>query len=84
MKNFLPKQYKQDRELNIKHNYLSEQFFDYKQIFKKIEKVVRNNDFTLGKNVNDFEDRIKKLLKANFLFYFCNIHTSYNNFIVNK
>ena len=67
MKNFLPKQYKQDRELNIKHNYLSEQFFDYKQIFKKIEKVVRNNDFTLGKNVNDFEDRIKKLLKANYV-----------------
>ena len=67
MKNFLPKQYKQDRELNIKHNYLSEQFFDYKQIFKKIEKVVRNNDFTLGKKVNDFEDKIKKLLKANYV-----------------
>lgn len=67
MKNFLPKQYKQDKKLNINHNYLSEQFSDYKKIFKKIEKVVRNNDFTLGKNVNDFENRIKKLLKANYV-----------------
>ncbi|WP_440675423.1 DegT/DnrJ/EryC1/StrS family aminotransferase [Candidatus Pelagibacter sp. HIMB1593] len=67
MKNFLPKQYKQDKKLNINHNYLSEQFSDHKKIFKKIEKVVRNNDFTLGKNVNDFEKRIKKLLKANYV-----------------
>jgi aminotransferase EvaB len=67
MKNFLPQQYKQDRKLDIKHNYLSDQFSDYKKIFKKIEKVIKNNDFTLGKKVNDFENRIKKLLKANYV-----------------
>jgi aminotransferase EvaB len=67
MKNFLPQQYKKDRELDIKHNYLSDQFSDYKKIFKKIEKVIKSNDFTLGKNVNDFENRIKKLLKANYV-----------------
>ena len=61
--NFLPKQYEEDKKLDILHNYLSPQFSDYKKILKKIEKVIQNNDFTLGKEVNFFEDNIKKLTK---------------------
>jgi aminotransferase EvaB len=67
MKNFLPQQYKKDKKLKIKHNYLSEQFKDYKKIFKKIEKVIRYNDFTLGISVNKFENEIKKKLKAKYV-----------------
>lgn len=67
MKNFLPKQYSTDKNYNIKHNYLSEQFNDYKIIFKKIEKVIKNNDFTLGKEVDVFEENIKKLLREKYV-----------------
>jgi len=61
--NFLPKQYKKDN-LKINHNYLSPQFSDYKKILKKIARIVRKNDFTLGKEVNIFENNIKKLIGA--------------------
>lgn len=53
--NFLPKQYKDDKILKINHNFLNEQFADYKDIFKKIENVVRDGDFTLGRYVDKFE-----------------------------
>ena len=64
MKNFLPKQYENDKNYHIKHNYLSEQFFDYKNILKKIEKVIRDNDFTLGREVDKFENNIKLMQKT--------------------
>ena len=67
MKNFLPKQYKIDQAYKIKHNYLTEQFKDYKIILKKIEKVIKNNDFTLGTEVDLFENNIKKLLKQKYV-----------------
>ena len=61
--NFLPAQYKKNN-LKINHNYLSSQFSDYKKILNKIAKVVKRNDFTLGSEVNHFENNIKKLIKA--------------------
>lgn len=64
--NFLPKQYKDDN-LKINHNYLSLQFSDYKKILNKISKVVLANDFTLGKEVDLFEDNIKKLIGAKYV-----------------
>ena len=67
MKNFLPKQYKIDRSYKIKHNYLSEQFKDYKAILKKFEKIIKNNDFTLGREVDIFENNIKKLLRQKYV-----------------
>jgi len=66
-KNFLVEQYKNDKRINISHNYLSEQFSDYKKIFKKIEKVIKFNDFTLGSEVDKFEKNIGKLLKAKYV-----------------
>lgn len=65
--NFLPNQYLDDKKLSILHNYLTPQFFDYKKILKKIEKVIINNDFTLGKEVDYFEDNIKKLIKQKYV-----------------
>ena len=65
--NFLPQQYIDDKKLDILHNYLTPQFSDYKKILKKIEKVIKNNDFTLGKEVDFFEDNIKKLIKQKYV-----------------
>ena len=44
---FLPEQYRKDKKLKIKHNYLSEQFSDHEIILKKISNVVKNNDLHL-------------------------------------
>ena len=60
--NFLPNQYDKDQLLSIKHNYLTEQFSDYKEIFSKIETVILNNDFTLGREVDEFEKNICELV----------------------
>ncbi len=65
--NYLLKNYKIDRSLKIKHNYLSKQFFDYKKILKKFEKVIERNEFTLGREVDQFENKIAKLLKAKYV-----------------
>jgi len=64
MKNFLTQQYTQDKKFKIKHNYLSNQFKDYPKIFKKIEKVINFNDFTLGFEVDKFEKNFSKLINA--------------------
>jgi dTDP-4-amino-4,6-dideoxygalactose transaminase len=60
--NFLPTQYDRDHLLSIKHNYLTEQFSDYKEILSKIETVILNNDFTLGREVDNFERSICDLI----------------------
>ena len=67
MKNFYPKKYLADKNLSIKHNYLYEQFKSNKKIIKEISKVVLDNDFTLGKKVDEFETKISKLLKSKYV-----------------
>ena len=64
--NFLPDQYKKNNS-KINHNYLTNQFSDYKRILNKISKVVQKNDFTLGSEVNKFEKNISKLIKARYV-----------------
>lgn len=64
IKNFLPDQYDETDAKNINHNYLSEQFADYEDILAKIGEVVKKGDFTLGRAVNDFEERYAKLVGA--------------------
>jgi aminotransferase EvaB len=66
-KNYLTTNYQKDRILKIKHNYLTEQFFDYKKILKSFEKVIKSNEFTLGKEVDEFEEKISKLLKTKYV-----------------
>ena len=58
--NFLPKQYQENKVHKINHSYLVEQFFDYKKIFSKIEKIVKQGDYTLGNEVNRFEKNLSK------------------------
>jgi dTDP-3-amino-2,3,6-trideoxy-4-keto-D-glucose/dTDP-3-amino-3,4,6-trideoxy-alpha-D-glucose/dTDP-2,6-dideoxy-D-kanosamine transaminase len=66
MKNFVLKQYAKDKKFKIKHNYLSEQFKNSKQIINKILDVVNYNDFTLGRYVDILEDKFAKLLKVRY------------------
>ncbi len=61
MKNFLPEQYKKNNLLKINHNYLREQFSDYQVIFKELEKVIIDGDFTLGEEVDKLEDEFSEL-----------------------
>ena len=60
--NFLPNQYSSEKFFSINHNYLSDQFSDYDVIFNKIKKVIKNNDFTLGNDVDELEYEFSKLI----------------------
>ena len=67
MKNYVPIDYIKTKKLKINHNYLHQQFSDYKKILKEIEKIAKNCDFTLGKKVDQFEYEIKKLINAKYV-----------------
>ena len=60
-RNFLPRQYRATGRLPINHNYLQRQFADCDAILRKIRKVVMSGDFTLGKEVDRFEDEFAKI-----------------------
>ena len=64
--NFLIKQYISDKKMSIRHNYLSEQFNNSKEIFKSINKIVKFNDFTLGRCVDLFEKEFCKYQKVKY------------------
>ena len=64
--NFLIKQYISDKKMSIRHNYLSEQFNNSKEIFKSINKTVKFNDFTLGRYVDLFEKEFCKYQKVKY------------------
>ena len=64
--NFLIKQYKSDKKMMIKHNYLSEQFQNSKKIFDLINDTVKFNDFTLGRYVDLFEKQFCKYQKVKY------------------
>ena len=65
-KNYLPKQYKKDSNLSINHTYLIEQFSDYRKIFNRISKVIKKGDYTLGNEVDRFEQKISKRMGSKF------------------
>ena len=65
-RNYLPEQYSRTAGLPINHNYLKQQFADYDDILKKIERLVQNGDYTLGKSVDEFEANIVKLTGSRF------------------
>ena len=64
--NYLPRQYQETSIPNINHNYLKEQFADYPTIFKEIERLILNCDYTLGKAVDEFENNICRLTGAKY------------------
>ena len=62
--NFLPSQYLKDRIIPINHCYLREQFSDYNEILDDIADLVKNEDFTLGQKVDEFEEYISQMLQV--------------------
>ena len=64
--NYLPGQYTETGCYSINHNYLVEQFSDYRELFNEIEKLVKHCDYTLGKSVDEFEDNIRELTGSHF------------------
>ena len=66
METYLAKQYKETKKSKINHSYLIEQFSDYLKIFKKIEKVVKKGDYTLGAEVNICEKNFAKRAGGKF------------------
>ncbi len=65
-KDYLVKQYEEAGKHKVNHNYLKEQFSDYKEIFKEIEKLIKNCDYTLGESVLEFEENIEGLTGAKY------------------
>ena len=65
-KNFLINQYKSDSLYKIKHNYLSEQFKNSSKIFSDIKRLVKDGDYTLGKNVEKIERNITRITGAKY------------------
>ena len=64
--NYLPNQYDYEKKFNVNHNYLTEQFSDHELILEKIKKVVLNNDFTLGKEVDYLEEDFANLIGVKY------------------
>ena len=64
--NFLPNQYKKSNSLKINHSYLVDQFSDYKKTFKRIERIIKKGDYTLGNEVNIFEKKISKRMGSKY------------------
>lgn len=64
--NFLPDQYDRDDRMEVKHNYLIEQFSDKQEILDDISALVSRCDFTLGREVDEFEKNICRLTGAKY------------------
>lgn len=64
--NFLPEQYRRTNHLQPNHNYLRAQFADYPEIFRKLERLVIDGDFTLGRAVDEFEERIRAITGSKY------------------
>ena len=62
--NYLPNQYRKDKNSKLSHSYLVEQFSDYSNILNKITNVIKNADYTLGDEVNKFEKTLSKRMKC--------------------
>jgi aminotransferase EvaB len=63
-RNFLPEQYRSTNQIEINHNYLSQQFADHDLILDKIREVVLRGDFTLGTEVDRLESEFAELAGA--------------------
>ncbi len=64
--NFLPKQYETTGVLEVNHNYLKEQFANSEEIIEKIKKLLETSDFTLGKEVDEFEQNFAKITNTKY------------------
>ena len=52
--------------MEVKYSYLIEQFKDHKKIFELIDKLIETGDYTLGKAVQEFEQKFAKLVGVKY------------------
>ena len=64
--NFLPEQYEKTETLPINHNYLPSQFENPDPILEDIRTLVSVGDFTLGKAVDEAEQKFAQLCETKY------------------
>lgn len=64
--NFLPEQYRVANQAAINHNYLKQQFAEYQEIFRRLEALIIEGDYTLGKAVDEFETRVSTICQTKY------------------
>jgi len=52
--------------MKVKYSYLEEQFKDHEEIFRDLRELVKTGDYTLGKAVDEFEQRFARLIEAKY------------------
>lgn len=52
--------------MKVKYSYLEEQFQNHEEIFKSLENLIKTTDYTLGKPVEEFEQKFAKLLGTKY------------------
>jgi len=52
--------------MKVEYSYLKEQFQDHGAIFDKFDELIRSGDYTLGRAVEEFEQRFAELLGATY------------------
>ena len=52
--------------MEVKYSYLKEQFQDHGAIFDNFDELIRSGDYTLGRAVEEFEQRFAELLGATY------------------
>ena len=52
--------------MKVPFSYLKEQFAQAERIWKDVKKVVRRGDFTLGKEVAEFESKFAKVVGTQY------------------
>ena len=52
--------------MKVKYSYLKEQFADHQGIFHRIDELIESGDYTLGKSVEEFEERFSRLIGTKY------------------
>lgn len=52
--------------MKVKYSYLEEQFKDHNSIFNDINKLIETGDYTLGKPVDEFEEKFATVIGAKY------------------
>jgi len=52
--------------MKVKYSYLEEQFKDHKEIFNRLDKLIQSGDYTLGKPVQEFEQKFAGLIGTKY------------------
>ena len=52
--------------MEVKYSYLEEQFKDHSAIFRDLDSLIKSGDYTLGKPVQEFEEKFARLIGTKY------------------